>query len=235
MSHPRRRLALLALLATACAACLQADGVASVATPAVVIVKKGVTGGDASSGYAEYGVVLRNTSATKDALGVMVTVKATDARGRALTSDSQRVTFIPAGATFVVAGALTWGVNLAMDRTPTAVRVTKFAPKGRKLPPVKRITLDDLANATVTFTNPYRKPLPPSATVGGVFLDAREHIISGSSGPIDATVRAGATVSVDFTPNVQTVEQLESIEKLVATVDPCGDPMLRTTVCPFEK
>jgi hypothetical protein len=67
------------------------------ASPRVVVVKRGVIGGGADSSYAEYGLVLRNSSRVKDALNVVVRVKAVDAQRRALVTDTQRVSLIPAG------------------------------------------------------------------------------------------------------------------------------------------
>jgi hypothetical protein len=138
---------------------------ASSKTLQVVVTKTGVMLGGAGSDYAEYGLLLPNRSRTMDALAVTVKVKALDSRGRAFTSDEQTITVIPAGTSFVVAGSLMWNVSISLKRIATVVRVGKTASKGRKLPPVIRIALTSTGSVTGFVNNPYRKPLPGSATI----------------------------------------------------------------------
>jgi hypothetical protein len=224
-------------LLTAVAAGLSGPGggeAATARTPQVVIVKKGLVDFGTNSGYYdEYGVVLRNRSTSRDALNVTVTVRGLDTKGRAFTSTSNYITVIPAGSTFVVTGALTWNVSLNIARIATAVHVGRMAPRGRRLPPVRNVHLAQEGHDIVgLLKNPYRKPLPDSATVYGVFLDGSGRIVAIDSLTTSAVVRPGATVAFDLTGNFGTTAQLDSVRSMKVSVDPCGDGFIASS-CPI--
>src|SRR5205809_5751717 len=82
-------------------------------TAEVVVITSGVVPEEEGFGsgdyrYAEYGLVLRNRSLTRDAIDVTVEVEAVDSRGRSLTDGYTAITLIPAEANFVISGALIW-------------------------------------------------------------------------------------------------------------------------------
>jgi hypothetical protein len=201
-------------------------------TPQVLVVKKGLMRGGVGTDYAEYGLVLRNRSLTMDAIGVTIKVQARDSRGRAFTSDEQTITVIPAGTTFVVAGALIWDVSLNVARISTVVNVRKTAPRGRKLPPVSHVVMTSDGGATASLTNRYRKPLPGSATIYGVFLDDNGRIVASSGGQTtDAVIQPGQTVMFDVSGNASMATR--PIASVLITIDPCGYRAF-TRACPIQ-
>jgi hypothetical protein len=200
------------------------------AAPRVVVTKSGVVRGAAGSDYAQYGLVLRNTSRTTDALDVTVNVRALDKRGHTFTTDQQTVTVIPAAKDFVVAGSLVWNVSLDLSRIVTSIRVRKGAPRGRRLPPVTHAQLTTYGDLTVSLKNPYRKPLPESATVYGLFLDRQGRIVSTDAEVTSATVPPGATVSMTLSGNYSTDVQMDAVASGKVSVDPCGGEFSRA--CP---
>jgi hypothetical protein len=218
-----------ALAAVAAASTTEA---ASDNTPQVVVTKSGLMLGGAGSDYAEYGLVLRNRSRTTDALAVTVKVQGLDGRGRAFTSGDVTITVIPAGTSFVLGGSLVWNVSIDLKRIAAVVRVGKTVPKGRKLPPVKRIGLASNGDVTGLLTNPYRKPLPSSATIYGVFLDSAGRIVASAGETTDATIAPGQTVPFDLFGNLSATARMAVASALV-TVDPCGYQAF-TRACPIR-
>src|SRR5919204_3116965 len=80
-------------------------------SPKVVVISSGVLPegegfGSGDYGYADYGLVLRNRSLTRDAIDVTVEVEAVDDRGQSFTDDYAAVTLITARTKFVISGAL---------------------------------------------------------------------------------------------------------------------------------
>jgi hypothetical protein len=209
-------------------------GAATDRTAKVVVITSGVVPegeglGSGDYGYADYGLVLRNRSLTRDAIDVTVEVNAVDGRGRSLTDGYTAVTLIPAGADFVISGALIWrgSPELAIE---TEVHVGQTAPRRRRLPPVKQVSVTSSGGVLGSFTNPYKKPLPASATIYGVLLDSRGRIVAAGYDLTDAVTRPGATVAFDILGTSTTV-QLDAVTSAKVSVDPCGY-LAFTRVCP---
>jgi hypothetical protein len=200
-------------------------------TAKVVVTKSGVVPGGERSGYVEYALVLRNRSLTQDALDVSVEVEAVDARGRSFTSSYSSITLIPAASNFVISGALIWGASIDLAGIETEVHVGQAAPRGRRLPPVKRVSVTRHGDIIGSLTNPYKKPLPESATVYGVALDSRGRIVAAGAALADAVIRPGATAPFNIFGNVSTTAQLDAVTSSKVSVDPCGY-LAFTRVCP---
>jgi hypothetical protein len=226
------------MLSLAVLASVSSDGTGRAATdraPRVVVIKSGVVpegkgSGDGEYGYAEYGLVLRNRSLTRDALDVSVEVEAVDARGRSFTDSYTTVTLIPAAANFVISGALIWGDSLDLAGIETEVHVGQTAPRRRRLPPVRHVSVTKSGGINGSFTNPYKKPLPESATIYGVFFDGRGRIVAAGDGLSHAVTRPGATVSFDILGNSRTA-RLDAVTSAKVSVDPCGY-LAFTRACP---
>jgi hypothetical protein len=214
----------LALLAAGSSGGANVGNAATARTSQVVIVKTGLVNYGTDSSYAEYGLVLRNRSTTRDALNVTITVRGLDTQGRAFTSTGNYITVIPAASSFLVTGALIWNVSLNVARIATAVHVGRMAPRGRRLPVVRNVHLAQQGRPIVgSLTNPYKKPLPSSATVYGVFLDGSGRIVATDNLMTNAVVRPGATVAFDLSGNFARTVQLDSVRSMKVSVDPCGD------------
>jgi hypothetical protein len=203
------------------------SGVAATARRAeVVVITSGVVPegeglGSESYRYAEYGLVLRNRSSSRDAIGVSVEVEAVDGRGQSLADDYALVTLIPAGANFVISGALIWRGSSELAGIKTDVHVRQTAPRRRRLPPVKHAAVTSSGGIIGSFTNPYKKPLPEFATIYGVVLDRLGRIVAVGYALTDGVTRPGATVAFRMLGNPPTV-QPDAVTFAQVSVDPCG-------------
>ena len=195
-------------------------------TAKVVVITSGVVPegeglGGGGYGYADYGLVLRNQSLTRDAIDVTVEVEAVDGRGRSVTDGYTAVTLIPAGADFVISGALIWRGSPELAGVETEVHVGQTAPRRRRLPPVKRVSVTSSGGVLGSFTNSYKKPLPESATIYGVVFDTRGRIVAAGYDLTNAVTRPGATVAFDIR-GTSTTAQLDAVTSAKVSVDPCG-------------
>src|SRR2546423_6694486 len=231
----RRVLAIVLPLVVLASVSSGGSGRAATDRPAqVVVIKSGVvpggeSPGNAGYGYAQYGLVLRNRSLTRDALDVSVEVEAVDARGRSFTDSYTTVTLIPAAATFVISGALIWGDSLDIAGIETEVHVRQSAPRRRRLPPVKHVSVTNSGDISGSLTNPYRKPLPEGATTYGVVLDSRGRIVAAGYDATDTVTGPRATAWFQILGN--STAHLDAVTSAKVSVDPCGY-LAFTRVCP---
>src|SRR4051812_32973830 len=91
--------------------------------PAAVTVAVEQAGFAVGGTQLGYGVVLRDTSSTRDAVGVTVTVNVVDAANRVLRTDTSRISGIPAGETYYFGG----DVFLDAGAAPASLQVTARA------------------------------------------------------------------------------------------------------------
>lgn len=214
----------LALLALVCSG--GSGGAATGRTADVVVIASGLVpdgekSGSGDYGYADYGLVLRNRSSSRDAINVTVEVDAVDDRGRPFTDDYAAVTLIPAGASFVVSGALIWRGSTGLAGIETDVHVGQTAPRRQRLPPVNDVSMTSSGGVIGSFTNPYKRRLPGSATIYAVLLDSRGQVVGVGYGLTDAVARPGATVAFDI-PRTSTTAQRGAVTSAKVSVDPCG-------------
>ena len=122
-------LALLALLFAGGGGRAATDPTATVVVLTSGVVPEAEVLGSGDYGYADYGLVLRNRSLARDALDVTVEVEAVDGGGQSITDSYTTVTLIPAGADFVISGALIWrgSSELADIETEVACRTNRAA------------------------------------------------------------------------------------------------------------
>ena len=204
-------------------------------TAEVVVITSGVMPegeglGSGEYAYAEYGLVLRNRSLSRDAIDVTVEVEAVDGRGQSLTDGYTAITLIPAGANFVIGGALIWSGALELAGTETEIHVGQTAPRRRRLPPVKRASVTSSGGVIGSLTNPYKRPLPESATIYGVGFDSRGRIVAAGYDLTDTVTRPGATTAFDILGNSTRVHGA-AVTSAKVSVDPCGY-LAFTRACP---
>jgi hypothetical protein len=223
-------LALLALVFSGAGGRAATDRTATVVVLTSGVVPEGEVLGSGDYGYADYGLVLRNRSLTRDAIDVTVEVEAVDGGGQSITDSYTTVTVIPAGANFVISGALIWRSSHALAGIETEVHVGQTAPRTRKLPPVKHVSVTNSGRVIGSFTNPYKKPLPAGATIYGVVLDSRGRIVATGYDLTDAVTRPGATVAFDIR-GASTTLQRDAATSAKVSIDPCGY-LGFTSVCP---
>ena len=215
-------LALLALVSSG-----GSGSAATEPTATVVVVTSGVVPeaealGSGDYGYADYGLVLRNCSSARDALDVTVEVEAVDARGQSITDSYTTVTLIPAGADFVISGALIWRGAPELGGIETEIHVGQKAPRRRRLPRVKHVSVASSGRVIGSFANPYKKPLPASATIYGLFSTAwveswRPATISPTQSLVPVRRRRST-----FARGASTTVQRDAATSAKVSVDPCG-------------
>jgi hypothetical protein len=236
MQMVRRRVVAIAFSAALLALVSSGGGRAAAdRTAAVVVVTSGLVPeggvlGSGDYGYADYGLVLRNRSLARDAIDVTVEVEAVDGGGQPITDSYTTVTLIPAGRDFVISGALIWRGSPELAGIETEVHVGQTAPRRRRLPPVKHVSVTSSGRVIGSFTNPYKKAVPASATIYGVVLDSRGRIVGAGYDLTHAATRSGATVAFDLLGTSTTVQR-DAITSAKVSVDPCGY-LVFTRACP---
>src|SRR3954453_9541058 len=151
--------------------------------PAAVMVAVEKSGFSVAGTELGYGVVLRDTSATRDAVGVTVTVNVVDAANRVLRTDTSRISGIPAGATYYFGGDVSLDAGAAPANLQVTARAESDQAKRLAAPPVNGLTA--VADATGrthlrgALTNPSTKPMSSLTRISGVVLDAAGNVIGG--------------------------------------------------------
>ena len=166
---------------------------------AVVVEKAGFGQESAAVGSLySFGVVLRNSSTTRDAVGVTVSVNVFAKKGPGVIYGRDfAIAFIPAGSRFVVGdGSSSLGLRIA--RVTATVRVRAMERRRRRLPPVSAVRLDRKnAGVTATTANPYPRPLQLfDASAYAVVFDRAGRVLGGGSvDPLAAAVAGPATLA----------------------------------------
>jgi hypothetical protein len=152
---------------------------AATGPPAVAVDKTGFAVGSQQVGY---GIVLRNTAADRDAVGVTLTVNVLDAGGAALKSEVSRIPGIPAASTYYFGGV----VSLAAGTTPSSLQASVRVESGQasrlKLPQVSGVRAVD-AGGTVhvqgTVANDSPRPISTLTRISAVAFDQAGNVIGG--------------------------------------------------------
>lgn len=169
-----------------------------------------------------YGVVLRDTSPTRDVLGVTVTVNVVDAANHVLRTDTSVISGIAAGSTYYFGG----DVFLDAGAVPASLQVTARAAgdQARRLdpPPVLGLTAAaDAAGKTHvhgTLTNPSAKPMSSLARISGVVFDAAGNVIGGGVTFPGAPVGPNDHSDFDLPVPGVTLDRIGSVQVSVAPV-----------------
>jgi hypothetical protein len=220
----------LALLSSGASGRTATDPSADVVVINSALLPEEERSGSAQYGYADYGLVLRNRSSSRDAVNVIVEVEAVDDDDEPVAEDYSLVTVIPAGASFVISGALIWRDARELAGIETEVRVGSTPARRRKLPPVRNVSLTSSGGVTGSFTNPYKKSLPTGATIYGVAFDSRGRIVATGYDLTDGVTRPRATATFNLRGNSALVQRDVATSAKVS-VDPCGYFAL-TRACP---
>jgi hypothetical protein len=179
--------------------------------PRVVAAQSGFTQRTTIHGHTwiSYGVALTSRSPQIDAIGVTVKLTVVDASGSPLATESpQRVTFIPAGATFYIGGEIDSPLNGQVGGIRASVRVRAGARTHLHLAPVTHLALgtgeSDEWRVTAALTNPYKVALDEYEAHGCVAIfDATPAIIGGSCRQLSFGITSSklgprATAGIEF-------------------------------------
>jgi len=158
---------------------------------------------------ASWGVVLANTSRTRDALGVTVTVDLVGADGKAMTRQGRvakhTLMLVPAGGTLYYGGTATLRGDVHVRGVRAAVIAIGSTPSRRYLlPPVSDVHFDTATGQlTGTVTNPYSTPISPYDCIADIVLFDRHGRVIGGAGPgevghLESNIGPGSAVPVSF-------------------------------------
>jgi hypothetical protein len=183
-----------------------------------------------SETFINYGVVLQNDSTIGDALGITVTVAFVDTLGRSVTSSETTLTGIPAGSKFYLGGLATSNVSLTVASMQVTVSVASTQKHRLVLPPVSGLSLQannpGYESVNGTFTNPYRAPMSPDATVYVVYFGPQGNVVGGVSETAGAAVESGESVAFGFSDFSSDIDpnsiQPSSVSTAQSSVDPCA-------------
>jgi hypothetical protein len=176
--------------------------------PPVAVSKSGFTeGAGASTREDDYGVVLRNTSATLDAVDVTVTVNAVDANNVVLGTEGRIFFAIPAGATYFFGGSISHSASRTATSLEVYVQVAVGAPPSLTLPGSANVGVvrTGVGGTQITgeLVNTAARPLSSLARVTGVVFDGAGNVIGGGGAYQPSTVQPGQHAA--FTINVPSV------------------------------
>src|SRR4051812_15520208 len=190
--------------------------------PAAVTVAVEQSGFAVGATELGYGVVLRDTSPSRDAVGVTVTVNVVDAANRVLRTDTSRISGIPAGATYYFGGDVSLDAGAAPANLQVTARAESDQAKRLAAPPVNGLTA--VADATGrthlrgALTNPSTKPLSSLTRISGVVLDAAGNVIGGGVTFPFAPVQSREHSEFDLPVTGVTTDRIGSVHVSVAPV-----------------
>jgi hypothetical protein len=153
-----------------------------------------------SVGDIDYGLTLTNKSERADATNLTVTVRAADARGRSVASDTNQISVIPAGHSFNLAGLMSPSVSLDVTKLRVAVHGVRSLPRDRfrRLPLVTDVKVrkeyGGFAQVSANLTNRSFGPLSQDAPIYIVYFNSSGRIIDSAYDTTGATVRPHASV-----------------------------------------
>ena len=157
----------------------------------IVVEKLGFTAGKPSRGVASvaFGLELVNTSYEHDAIGVDVTWRFVDARGRSLARGATSLTGVPASTTFYVGGRVGLAADAHIARLSTAVRVRASGGRRLFLPVAANLDLSRNRSGRLrvsgALTNAYDRRLSDAARLYAVIFDGRGRIVGGGAATVE--------------------------------------------------
>jgi hypothetical protein len=170
--------------------------------PRVVVDKQGFSQRPDKSGTGSqlsYGVVLKNTSATKDARNVYVVVNMVAASGNLIGSKSKTVQLVPAGGTFALGDYLSLRTQVLATHLEITIRVGGNEPKqAHTMPEFANVQIfpsvydpgwvSEVDGEVVNDTSPLTLTM---ATLSIVVLDASGNPLGGGGGFSSAAIPSG--------------------------------------------
>jgi hypothetical protein len=197
--------------------------------PRVVVGARGFSqrAGEGGRREVSYGVFLRNTSATQDAVNVYVLLDFVGSNGRLLAARTENVGLVAAGQRFALGDATTLPGSPPVARLEITAEVRSQRPHAaRPLPSVAAVQLlpDDvdqtrLAGVTGELVNPPSQLGLRSARLSVVVTDASGTILGGGRGAVAIPVPAGARVPFQASGGFGAVPMARAAAAVVS-VDP---------------
>jgi|1186.fasta_scaffold01376_2 hypothetical protein len=184
--------------------------------PAAVMVAVEKSGFSVAGTELGYGVVLRDTSATRDAVGVTVTVNVVDAANRVLRTDTSHLSGIPAGSTYYFGGDVFLDAGSAPASLQVSVRTEGDQPKRLAGPQVAGLTATADAAGRVhlhgELTNTATQPMSSLTRISGVVFDTAGNVIGGGVTFPTAPVRPNDHFDFDLPVTGVTADRIGSFQ-----------------------
>jgi len=148
-----------------------------------------------------FGLVLRNTSDTMDAIDVQVSVNLLSSSGAVVKTEDGSLNVIPAGGTFY------YGGESFLDKGDKAKRLEAFVDVGSSeaaqynLPEVTHVHVVNQDYIGVTVSGQVKNELESSlsciATIGCVLFDGNGKVVGGGFAYLDADLKPGRTAAFE--------------------------------------
>jgi len=174
-----------------------------------------------------WGAVLRNVSASQDALHVTVSANFLDTTGMILTTDTTTTNVIPAGTTYYGAGFVQLHKGEKVAKIEVSADVSSSEPARYTLPQVSHVRLvkDDYGMPEVDgqVMNAFAQTLSQDARITAVLFDGTGHVIGGGLDFLNADLRPGRSaafevnIGTDCAPAAKTVKAAVSMENAITT------------------
>jgi hypothetical protein len=194
--------------ATASVACARGGSAArtvmvvgSVAPARIGVVKSGYSIRALSYGGTDvsYGVLLKNTSANQDALGVSALVNFVDGSNNVIGSANTSIDAVPAGGTYALGGDLSFPGAAPVVRLEVVLQIGSRKKKGTLLPALSNIhVVPDpydpgwVGSVQGEVANDLASVVLQRAAMSAVVLDASGNVIGGGTGYVFASLPPGA-------------------------------------------
>jgi hypothetical protein len=164
--------------------------------PAIAVQKTGFSeAAKGSTREADYGVVLRNTSATLDGVDVEIIVNAVDANNVVVGTDGRLVLAIPAGATYYFGGSIVHSATRSATSLEVYLLTAVGAPAALSLPGSANVHVVQTGTGSQIageLVNTATRPLSSLARITGVVFDGGGNVIGGGAVYQPSTVAPGA-------------------------------------------
>lgn len=187
--------------------------VGRLAAPKIVLVESGFSTRPVGTGTElSYGLVLRNTSATRDATSVSVQTNFVLADDHLLGTDTHTVPLIPAGTDYYYGESTTFPGAAPISRLEVVLQAGGFAPHQSHMPTLANIHLVPgsfdpswLGSVQGELQNTDPSLTLQSASFSAVVFDSEGNILGGGNGGAYDSLPPGAREFLDFDGGVDAI------------------------------
>ena len=175
--------------------------------------------------YVGWGAVLRNASASQDALQGTVSVNLLDTTGMILTTDTMNTNVIPAGTTYYGAGFVQLHKGEKVAKIEVTADVGRSEAAKYRLPQVSHVRLVKNIYGTAEVAGQVKDDFPQTlsgdAPITVVLFDSTGHVTGGGLDFLHADLRPGRSAAFDVDcepcPASKTAKAAVSMENAITT------------------
>lgn len=170
-----------------------------------------------------YGLILKNESPNRDAVGITVLVNFVDERNILFGSATSRVSAIAAGSRYALGGTLAFPAAAPVARLEVVAQVQSHTPRLLHLPPVENVrVLPDLTDfgwvgsVEGEMINDHPRLILARSRLSAVILDPLGNIVGGTTGMASASLPPGARQFFKLTRGVNPIPLFSAASALVS-------------------